>query len=81
MKNRVSFFFECKIDVTCNGYGLFLAADKCKGVCVTDRIAEYCEAYLTSSDWCKEGTKCCVSLDDYANTKMPKDIYIPASKY
>uniref|UniRef100_A0A1I8MPY4 Peptidase S1 domain-containing protein n=1 Tax=Musca domestica TaxID=7370 RepID=A0A1I8MPY4_MUSDO len=54
------------------------SVDKCKGVCVTDRIAEYCEAYLTSPDWCKEGTKCCVSLDDYANTKMPKDIYIPA---
>ncbi|ALC44029.1 mas [Drosophila busckii] len=50
----------------------------CTGVCVADRIAEYCEAYLTSSGLCKEGTKCCVSLDEYANTKLPKDIYIPA---
>ncbi|XP_065360869.1 protein masquerade [Calliphora vicina] len=52
--------------------------ENCKGVCVADRIAEYCEAYLTSSGLCKEGTKCCVSLDDYSNSKLPKDIYIPA---
>ncbi|XP_002046313.3 protein masquerade [Drosophila virilis] len=50
----------------------------CTGVCVADRIAEYCEAYLTSSGLCKEGTKCCVSLDEYSNGKLPKDIYIPA---
>ncbi|KAH8303655.1 hypothetical protein KR018_009658 [Drosophila ironensis] len=53
----------------------------CTGVCVADRIAEYCEAYLTSDGLCKEGTKCCVSLDEYSNGKLPKDIYIPASKY
>ncbi|KAH8376389.1 hypothetical protein KR200_002123 [Drosophila serrata] len=50
----------------------------CTGVCVADRIAEYCEAYLTSDGLCKEGTKCCVSLDEYSNSKLPKDIYIPA---
>ncbi|KAH8329669.1 hypothetical protein KR074_007474 [Drosophila pseudoananassae] len=50
----------------------------CTGVCVADRIAEYCEAYLTSDGLCKEGTKCCVSLDEYSNGKLPKDIYIPA---
>jgi len=47
---------------------------------VADRIAEYCEAYLTSDGLCKEGTKCCVSLDEYSNGKLPKDIYIPASE-
>ncbi|TMW44900.1 hypothetical protein DOY81_010017 [Sarcophaga bullata] len=52
--------------------------ENCKGVCVADRIAEYCEAYLTSNGLCKSGTKCCVSLDDYSNSKLPKDIYIPA---
>lgn len=57
------------------------ADENCKGVCVADRIAEYCEAYLTSDGLCKSGTKCCVSLDDYASTKLPKDIYIPASKF
>ncbi|XP_053952471.1 protein masquerade [Anastrepha ludens] len=50
----------------------------CTGVCVADRIAEYCEAYLTTSGLCTAGTKCCVSLNDYANTKLPKDIYVPA---
>ncbi|XP_039149313.1 protein masquerade isoform X2 [Drosophila simulans] len=53
-------------------------ANNCTGVCVADRIAEYCEAYLTSDGLCKEGTKCCVSLDEYSNGKLPKDIYIPA---
>uniref|UniRef100_A0A1A9UG58 Peptidase S1 domain-containing protein n=1 Tax=Glossina austeni TaxID=7395 RepID=A0A1A9UG58_GLOAU len=51
---------------------------ECNGVCVADRIAEYCEAYLVTSGLCKEGTKCCVSLDDYTNVKLPKDLYIPA---
>lgn len=54
-------------------------SEDCTGVCVADRIAEYCEAYLTSDGLCKEGTKCCVSLDEYSNGKLPKDIYIPAS--
>lgn len=59
-------------------YSIF--SEDCTGVCVADRIAEYCEAYLTSDGLCKEGTKCCVSLDEYSNGKLPKDIYIPASK-
>jgi len=58
----------------------FIFSEDCTGVCVADRIAEYCEAYLTSDGLCKEGTKCCVSLDEYSNGKLPKDIYIPASK-
>lgn len=48
---------------------------------MADRIAEYCEAYLTTSGLCTAGTKCCVSLNDYANAKLPKDIYVPASKW
>lgn len=51
----------------------------CNGVCVADRIAEYCEAYLTTAGLCKEGTKCCVSLER-DDKVLPKDIYIPASK-
>lgn len=37
----------------------------CPGVCVADRIAEYCEAYLKTPDLCKSGTKCCVAKDSY----------------
>lgn len=48
----------------------------CAGVCVADRIAEYCEAYLITSGLCKPGSKCCVSRDIYPD-KMPADLRIP----
>ncbi|XP_055373211.1 protein masquerade [Condylostylus longicornis] len=53
--------------------------ESCIGVCVADRIAEYCEAYLTTLNLCKFGTKCCVSLDEYSFGKYPKDLYVPAN--
>lgn len=37
----------------------------CPGVCVADRIADYCEAYLRTPNLCKGGTKCCVAKDQY----------------
>lgn len=37
----------------------------CPGVCVADRIADYCEAYLKTPNLCKGGTKCCVAKDQY----------------
>lgn len=49
----------------------------CPGVCVADRIAEYCEAYLTTSGLCKSGSKCCVSQDIYPD-KPPADFHIPS---
>lgn len=52
----------------------------CAGVCVADRIAEYCEAYLKTPGLCKTGTKCCVSIDEYEG-KSTDDLYIPASEY
>lgn len=52
----------------------------CAGVCVADRIAEYCEAYLKTPGLCKTGTKCCVSIDEYEG-KSTEDLYIPASEY
>ncbi|XP_039439951.1 protein masquerade [Culex pipiens pallens] len=52
----------------------------CPGVCVADRIAEYCEAYLTTSGLCKSGTKCCVSRDIYPD-KTPADLYVPTAHY
>lgn len=38
---------------------------ECPGVCVADRIADYCEAYLKTPHLCKSGTKCCVAKDSY----------------
>lgn len=52
----------------------------CVGVCVADRIADYCEAYLRTPGLCKIGTKCCVSIDEYEG-KSAEDLYIPASEY
>ncbi|XP_058821596.1 protein masquerade [Topomyia yanbarensis] len=52
----------------------------CPGVCVADRIAEYCEAYLTTPALCKSGTKCCVSRDIYPD-KPPADLYVPTAHY
>jgi Clip-domain serine protease homolog masquerade len=37
----------------------------CPGVCVADRIADYCEAYLKTPNLCKPSTKCCVAKDSY----------------
>lgn len=51
----------------------------CVGVCVADRIADYCEAYLKTPGLCKTGTKCCVAIDEYEG-KSSDDLYIPASK-
>ncbi|XP_077294936.1 trypsin-like serine protease domain-containing protein masquerade [Arctopsyche grandis] len=48
----------------------------CPGVCVADRIAEYCEAYLTTGDLCKTGLRCCVSRDNYGD-KPPDNLFVP----
>lgn len=34
-------------------------------MCVADRIADYCEAYLKTPNLCRGGTKCCVAKDQY----------------
>lgn len=49
-------------------------------MCVADRIAEYCEAYLMTPGLCKSGTKCCVSRDIYPD-KPPADLYVPTAHY
>lgn len=54
--------------------------NQCPGVCVADRIAEYCEAYHTTSGLCKVGSKCCVSRDIYPD-KLPADLYVPSTLF
>lgn len=41
--------------------------DGCPGVCVADRIADYCEAYLRTPGYCKSGSKCCVGKDQFSD--------------
>lgn len=48
----------------------------CNGICVNDKIAEYCEAYLTTEGLCRQGSKCCVTRDQYPD-KLPADLRIP----
>ncbi|XP_048507016.1 protein masquerade isoform X2 [Athalia rosae] len=48
----------------------------CSGICVAERIAEYCEAVLAVDGLCKEGLRCCVSRDIYGDTPPPELIVI-----
>ncbi|RZC36844.1 serine proteinase stubble, partial [Asbolus verrucosus] len=48
----------------------------CPGVCVAERIADYCEAILTTEDLCKPSLKCCVSSDAFGD-KIPPNLIIP----
>ncbi|XP_046742697.1 protein masquerade [Diprion similis] len=45
---------------------------KCAGVCVPDRMADYCEAVLAVDDLCEEGLRCCVSRDIYGDSPPPE---------
>ncbi|XP_065165518.1 protein masquerade [Atheta coriaria] len=51
-------------------------AKVCPGVCVANRIADYCEAILTTEDLCKAGLRCCVSSDAFGD-KVPPNLIIP----
>jgi len=48
----------------------------CPGVCVAERIADYCEAVLDISSLCKPGLRCCVSRDVYGADKAPPELII-----
>ncbi|XP_968416.3 protein masquerade [Tribolium castaneum] len=52
------------------------SAKACPGVCVAERIADYCEAILTTEDLCKPSLKCCVSSDAFGD-KIPPNLIIP----
>lgn len=56
---------------------MFSYIGPCPGVCVANRIAEYCEAYLPSPlsgpALCAQGHKCCVPRDSY----NASDIIVP----
>ncbi|KAK9889960.1 hypothetical protein WA026_008770 [Henosepilachna vigintioctopunctata] len=48
----------------------------CQGVCIAERIADYCDAILDAPDLCKRGSKCCVSSDAHGE-KTPPNVIIP----
>ncbi|XP_025422741.1 protein masquerade [Sipha flava] len=41
----------------------------CPGVCVAEKIADYCEAVLNVTEMCKTGLRCCVSKDAFAGAE------------
>ncbi|PNF34708.1 hypothetical protein B7P43_G05488 [Cryptotermes secundus] len=48
----------------------------CPGVCVAERIADYCEAVLDVSELCKSGLRCCVSRDSYGDGELPPNLVL-----
>lgn len=53
-----------------------MSTKACPGVCVAERIADYCDAILNTEDLCKTGLRCCVSSDAYGD-KAPPNLIIP----
>lgn len=50
---------------------------ECRGVCVADRISDYCDAILDTPHLCKPGHRCCVSSDAFGD-KVPSNLIIPS---
>nr|XP_045621425.1 protein masquerade-like [Procambarus clarkii] len=48
----------------------------CPGVCVANRISEYCEAALDVSQLCRTGLRCCVSGDLFADVDDPPKEFV-----
>lgn len=60
-----NFYLRCFLKIK-----LLLLVKTCPGVCVAERIADYCEAVLNVADLCKPGLRCCVSNDIYTDNKQ-----------
>lgn len=52
------------------------AVKACPGVCVAERIADYCEAVLNVLELCKPGLRCCVSRDSYGDGELPPNLVL-----
>ncbi|KAH0947940.1 hypothetical protein HN011_001478 [Eciton burchellii] len=44
----------------------------CSGICMAERIADYCDAILVIESLCKPGYKCCVSRDIFGDSPPPE---------
>nr|CAH7759391.1 unnamed protein product [Callosobruchus chinensis] len=47
-----------------------------KGVCVAEKIADYCEAILNTDGLCEPGLRCCVSSNSFGD-KVPPHVIFP----
>lgn len=48
----------------------------CPGVCVAEKIADYCEAVINVADMCKPGLRCCTTRDSFGNGEKPSNFII-----
>ncbi|XP_076163213.1 trypsin-like serine protease domain-containing protein masquerade isoform X1 [Ptiloglossa arizonensis] len=48
----------------------------CTGICMAERIADYCDAVLVIDTLCKPGYKCCVSRDAFGDSPPPELLVI-----
>ncbi|XP_033331115.2 trypsin-like serine protease domain-containing protein masquerade isoform X1 [Megalopta genalis] len=48
----------------------------CSGICMAERIADYCDAVLVIDTLCKPGLKCCVSRDAFGDSPPPELLVI-----
>lgn len=48
----------------------------CPGVCVANRISEYCEAALDVAELCRSGLRCCVSGDLFLDVDEPPKEFV-----
>lgn len=48
----------------------------CSGICMAERIADYCDAVLMIETLCKSGYKCCVSRDAFGDSPPPELLVI-----
>ncbi|XP_018571287.1 serine proteinase stubble isoform X2 [Anoplophora glabripennis] len=47
-----------------------------RGVCVAEKISDYCEAIVNVANLCKPGLKCCVSRNTFGD-KIPSNLVYP----
>ncbi|XP_014205845.1 enteropeptidase [Copidosoma floridanum] len=52
----------------------------CSGICMSERIANYCDAVWNIESLCKSGFKCCVSRDMFGNSPPPELLVIDRTK-
>ncbi|XP_072758423.1 protein masquerade [Anoplolepis gracilipes] len=48
----------------------------CSGICMAERIADYCDAVLIIESLCKPGFKCCVSREAFGESPPPELLVI-----
>ncbi|XP_020296981.1 serine proteinase stubble [Pseudomyrmex gracilis] len=53
-----------------------LPKKNCSGICMAERIADYCDAVLMIDNLCKPGHKCCVSRDAFGDSPPPELLVI-----